>query len=227
MRNPRIFQTSASYSDIEDIRTKILRPRQTRQRKIDHFFRKTSRRVFRLRKFHVGLAGSLGPVILSGENNRRSVFPREFRLSLALGRPAAASKTPKDGRIYAPTFSGFLPRPRPAAATTTTDAAAAAAPSPSPTPLAGSLPRCFCPVVPQRESRGERGEEALSFRESVARFSLAHGAADKRAGEGTIKRDGNYTGWPIRERLDALDRKSGYFVDIVIDMLIVLSDDRT
>lgn len=173
MQNRPNFRTSSSniHKTHSSTNTKILRPRQTRQRKIDHFFRKTSRRVFRLRKFHVGLAGSLGPVILSGENNRRSVFPREFRLSLALGRPAAASKTPKDGRIYAPTFSGFLPRPRPAAATTTTDAAAAA-PSPSPTPLAGFSPPLFLPGrSPAREPRRERRGGSLLPRIGRAFFA--------------------------------------------------------
>ena len=92
----------------------------------------------------------------------------EFRARLALGRPAAVSKTPKDGQIYALTFSGFLPAPV----------------SPFP-PLAPSSlyppPASFLSPVVSSTVVLPLGR--ASFRESVARFSLAHGVADKRAAE--------------------------------------------
>lgn len=102
----------------------------------------------------------------------------EFRARLALGRLAAARKPLRTVESTPPHFlASFLPLfPRP--------------------PPAGrlSLPRCF---FHRRVASFPRSPENLLPRIGRAFFARPRrGVADKRVGEGTIKRDGNCTGCP-------------------------------
>lgn len=124
------------------------------------------------------------------EGKKKGAFLVEIRPGPWKAR--GCSKTPKDGRIYAPTFSGFLPAPLPATTL-------------RPPPF--SLPCCFFHRRRRRRRRRRSLAERASFRESVARFSLAHGVTDKRAGEGTIKRDGNCTGCSSLTRTTVIQDK--------------------
>lgn len=137
------------------------------------------------------------------KGKRRARFWQKF--GLALGRPAAARKPLRTVESTPPHFlASFLPLfPLP------------------PSVLHLSLPCCFFHRRRRRRRRRRSLAERASFRESVARFSLAHGVTDKRAGEGTIKRDGNCTGCSSLTRTtviqDKINRGKRYiYVRIVI-----------